>query len=104
MSSSQLTADQGREIDRVERRDIPAQDGAALLRGQIAGVLGEEVLRPRPRRVAVREVVRPHEVAPVHESRRLERERLARRQPVPVALVGMVHAVHERPSTSPRTR
>src|SRR5947208_6784136 len=104
-----------REVDPVELGDVLAEDRAPLLRGERAGVLGQQLLRPRPGRVAVREVVRPHEPPPVHHADAAEgdpvvlegcidalgevlrgqlRERLPRGQPVPVALVGVVHAVH----------
>src|SRR5882724_1257984 len=104
-----------REVDPVELGDVLAEDRAPLLRGERAGVLGQQLLRPRPGRVAVREVVRPHEPPPVHHADAAEgdpvvlegridalgevlrgqlRERLPRGQPVPVTLVGVVHAVH----------
>src|SRR5438477_1527743 len=104
-----------REVDPVELGDVLAEDRAPLLRGERAGVLGQQLLRPRPGRVAVREVVGPHEPPPVHHADAAEgdpvvleggvdalrevlrgqlRERLPRGQPVPVALVGVVHAVH----------
>src|SRR5438876_9046003 len=104
-----------REVDPVELGDVLAEDRPALLRGERARVLRQELLRPRPGRVAVGEVVRPHEPPPVHHADAPEgdpvvlegrvdalrevlrgqlRERLPRGQPVPVALVGVVHAVH----------
>ena len=87
-----------------------------LLVAERRGVLGEHLLAPRPRRVGVREVVGPHQVVPVHVVGVLERgpvvlerhvdvlgevlarqlrELLARGQPVAVALVRVVHPVHE---------
>src|SRR5438874_710823 len=106
---------EGPEIDPVELRDVVAEDRAPLRRREVARVLGQHLLRPGPRGVAVREVVGPHEPSPVHHVDALERdpvvlerrvdalgevlrrqlrERLAGRQPVPVALEGVVHAVH----------
>src|SRR5262245_12576261 len=106
---------QRRDVDAVEVGDVFAQDGAALLGAQARAVLLQQVLRPRPRRVAVREVVGPHQAAPVHHLhaaeghpvvlergvdalgeplRRQSRERLSGRQPVPVPLPGVIHAVH----------
>src|SRR5207244_7217793 len=97
-----------REVDPVELGDVLAEDRAPLLRGERARVLGEQLLRPGPGRVAVGEVVRPHEPPPVHHADAAEgdpvvlegrvdalgevlrgqlRERLPRGQPVPVALV-----------------
>src|SRR4051795_355133 len=107
---------EGGGVEAVELGHVPAEDGLALLVGQVARLLGDHVLAPRPRRVAVGEVVGPHEPAPVHgvgEAERgpvvLERrvdvlgEVLARQlaqlltgvQPVAVTLVGMIHPVHE---------
>src|SRR5438128_3779407 len=106
---------EGPEIDPVELGDVVAEDRPPLRVREVARVLGEHLLRPGPRGVAVREVVGPHEPPPVHHVDALERdpvvlerrvdargeifrrqlrERLAGRQPVAMSLEGVVHAVH----------
>src|SRR5262245_38574476 len=56
----------------VELGGVVVEHEVALLRGQVRGLLGQHGLRVRPRRVAVRKVVRPHEPADVAEILHLE--------------------------------
>src|SRR6266511_5601439 len=61
-------------VDAVERGGILGEDRPALLVRQGAGVVLEHLLRPRPRGITVREVVRPHEPVPVQQVCGLERD------------------------------
>src|SRR5271157_4906961 len=54
------------EIDAVELRHVLTQDRLALFGCQVAALLREHLLRPRPGRIAVGEVVRPQQSPPVH--------------------------------------
>src|SRR5258705_7608588 len=102
-----------RRSQSIEPRDVVVQDRIARRLRKVGGLLAQHVLRPRPRRVAVREVVPPHEALGVLEVDGLERrpvvlerevdvlaERLRRQARelrgahVLVALVVVVHAVH----------
>src|SRR5712691_4690655 len=80
-------SDERAQVDPVELGDVVAQDRSPLLGGEIARVLGKELLRPRPRRVAVREVIGPHEAPPVHHVDAPEGD--------PVVLEGRVDALRE---------
>src|SRR5690606_8006715 len=105
---------QHRRVDAVQLGDVVAEYGPGLLVGHAGGVLVEQLLGPRPRRVAVGEVVGPHQPLPVHRVGEaeggpviLERdvdvvgEVLARQalqvgaglEPVAVPVEGVVHAV-----------
>src|SRR5436309_2882142 len=61
MSNHSFVDRQFREIDVVQLGHVVAQDGPLLLLGEIHGVLLEQLLRPRPGRVAVGKVVGPHQ-------------------------------------------
>src|SRR5579884_2203147 len=67
-SSSAMCSSCGQRlgVDAVQVGHVLAQDGPTLLLGQGGGVLGQQLLRPRPGGVRVGEVVGPHEPAPVH--------------------------------------
>src|SRR5215468_8981995 len=104
-----------RSLEAVELGHVVVEHEVALLVRQVRGVLRQHGLRVRPRRVAVREVVRPHQPPDVAEVLHLEghpvvlergvdmlAEVLARQsderptlEPVAVALPRVVHAVHE---------
>ena len=72
---------------RTAGRHYVVHDQIARRRREMRRLLAQHVLRPGPRRVAVREVVGPHEAHGVHEVRRLERG--------PVVLEGQVDVLAE---------
>src|SRR5262245_51455793 len=78
----------------IEPRDVVVQDEIARHGREPARLLAQHVLRPRPRRVAVREVVAPHEPLRVLQADRLERG--------PVVLKGQVDVLAEELRRQPR--
>src|SRR5690242_11563190 len=103
----------GRQL--VELFDVVAQDSLSQRRIEMAGLLLDHVLAPRPGRIAVREVVGPHELLRAEEIGELEGRpvvlegerdvvaeilrgqalQLLALHPVAMPLVGMIHAIHE---------
>src|SRR5439155_27180995 len=62
-------------VEAVERRRVPPRNGRPLFGGDVLEVLRQRLARVRPRRVAVRVVGRPHDVAePRPVPRRYPRE------------------------------
>src|SRR3954471_4482261 len=59
--------------DAVQGSGVVVEDGGPLVVRQRPGVLGEQLLAPRPGRVGVREVVGPEQATPVHLVGLLER-------------------------------
>src|ERR1700692_2082063 len=60
--------------DAVQLGNVVVEDATPCVLVEMHGVLGEELLAVRPRRIAVREVVRPHQPVGVHEVRGAERD------------------------------
>src|SRR5579863_10550151 len=61
-----------RFLQMIKFRDVVVQDQILLVLGQTLGLLLEHVLRPRPSRVAVRKVVRPHQAMDIAQVAHLE--------------------------------
>ena len=58
----------------IKFRDVVVENLILFQRAQILGVFRQNVLRPRPRRVAMREVVGPHQALDVAQVLHLERD------------------------------
>src|ERR1700676_1375211 len=104
----------------IELGDVVVEDMVLLLFGQVRRMLLEQFLRPGPGRVAMREIVGPHQAAEVAHVLHLEGHPVVlesqvdifaevltghfrdspRGEPVTMAVVGVVHPIHvvRRPS------
>src|SRR5918993_886034 len=107
------SAGSGSEL--VELCHVVPQDALLQLRTEMGGLLGDHVLAVRPSRITVREVACPHELVRIElvgelkgrpvvlegecdvlaEILRRQALQLLALHPVAMALVGVVHAIHE---------
>ena len=101
-------------IQMIKFRGVIVQDVVLLVFGEILRVLFQDLLRPRPGRIAMREIVGPHQAPDVAHVLHLERDPvilkrgvhilakvLARHlrqrgagHPMAMAIVGVIHPVH----------